>query len=90
MSAMHAHIKNKVMRTNKLKNFIKKNYSKEFVLNAYEFFADPPSYFLERLYTQDYDYILDVFLEECRNNNVSILDAINYYIKNKLFINQKI
>lgn len=83
MSAMHAHIKNKVMRTNKLKNFIKKNHSKEFVLNAYEFFADPPSYFLERLYTQDYDYILDVFLEECRENNVSILDAINYYIKNK-------
>jgi len=35
------------------------------------------------LYTQDYDYILDVFLEECRENNVSILDAINYYIKNK-------
>ena len=67
------------MKTKKLKKFIKKNYSKEFVLNAYEFYADPPSYFLERLYTQDYDYILDVFLEE----NVSILDAINYYIKNK-------
>ena len=66
-----------------VKNFIKKNYSKEFVLNAYEFFADTPSYFLERLYTQDYDYILDVFIEECRENNVSILDAINYYIKNK-------
>ena len=65
-----------------LKKFIKKNYSKEFVLNAYEFYADPPSYFLECLYTQDYDYILDVFLEECREN-VSILDAINYYIKNK-------
>jgi len=74
------------MKTKKLKKFIKKNYSsKEFVLNAYEFFADPPAYFLERLYTQDYDYILDVFLEECRENNVSILDAINYYI-----INQKI
>ncbi len=56
------------MKTKKLKKFIKKNYSKEFVLNAYEFFADPPSYFLERLYTQDYDYILD---------------AINYYIKYK-------
>ena len=71
------------MEIKELKNFIKKNYSKEFVLNAYEFFADPPSYFLEHLYTQDYDYILDVFLEECRENNVSILDAINYYIKNK-------
>jgi len=71
------------MKKKKIKNFIKKNYSKEFVLNAYEFFADPPSYFLEHLYTQDYDYILDVFLEECRENNVSILDAINYYIKNK-------
>ena len=67
------------MKTKKLKKFIKKNYSKEFVLNAYEKFADPPSYFLERLQSQDYDYILDVFLEE----NVSILDAINYYIKNK-------
>ena len=66
-----------------VKNFIKKNYSKEFVLNAYEFFADPTSYFLERLYTQEYDYVLDVFIEECRENNVSILDAINYYIKNK-------
>ncbi len=32
---------------------------------------------------QTWDYILDVFLEECRENNVSILDAINYYIKNK-------
>ena len=73
-----------------VKNFIKKNYSKELVLNAYEFYADPPSYFLERLYTQEYDYILDVFIEECKDNNVSILDAINYYIKNKLFINQKI
>ena len=71
------------MKKKKIKNFIKKNYSKEFVLNAYVFFADPPSFFLERLYTQDYDYILDVFLEECRENNVSILDAINYYIKNK-------
>jgi hypothetical protein len=69
------------MKTKKLKNFIKKNYSKEFVFRAYEFYADPPSYFLERLYTQDYDYVLDVFIEEC--NNVSILDAINYYIKNK-------
>ena len=68
------------METKKLKKFIKKNYTKEFVLNAYEFFADPPSFFLERLYTQDYNYILDVFLEECRENNVSILDAINYYI----------
>ena len=73
------------MKTKKLKKFIKKNYSKEFVLNAYEFFADPPSYFLERLQSQDYDYILDALLEECRENNVSILDAINYYI-----INQKI
>ena len=73
-----------------VKKIIKKNYSKELVLNAYEFYADPPSYFLERLYTQEYDYILDVFLEECRENNVSIFDAINYYIKNKLFINQKI
>jgi len=45
------------MKKKKIKNFIKKNYSKEFVLNAYEFFADPPSYFLEHLYTQDYDYI---------------------------------
>ena len=71
------------MKKKRIKNFIKKNYSKDFVLNAYENFADPPSYFLERLYTQDYDYILDVFLEECRENNVSILDAINYYIKNK-------
>ena len=72
------------MKTKKLKKFIKKNYSsKEFVLNAYEFFADPTSYFLERLYTQDYDYILDVFLEECSENNVSILDAINYYIINQ-------
>ena len=71
------------METKKIKNFIKKNYSKELVLNAYEKFADPPSYFLERLQSQDYDYILDVFLEECRENNVSILDAINYYIKNK-------
>ena len=71
------------MKKKKIKNFIKKNYSKEFVLNAYEFFADTPSYFLEHLYTQDYDYILDVFLEECREHNVSILDAINYYIKNK-------
>ena len=71
------------MKKKRIKNFIKKNYLKKFVLNAYEFFADPPSYFLERLYTQDYDYILDVFLEECRENNVSILDAINYYIKNK-------
>ena len=71
------------MKKKKIKNFIKKNYSKKFVLNAYEFFADKPSYFLERLYTQEYDYILDVFLEECRENNVSILDAINYYIKNK-------
>ena len=71
------------MKTKKLKNFIKKNYSKELVLNAYEFYADPPSYFLERLYTQDYDYVLDVFIEECKDNNVSILDAINYYIKNK-------
>ena len=71
------------MKKKKIKNFIKKNYSKEFVLNAYEFFADPPSYFLEHLYTQDYDYILDVFFEECREYNVSILDAINYYIKNK-------
>ena len=70
------------MKKKKIKNFIKKNYSKKFVLNAYEFFADKPSYFLERLYTQEYDYILDVFLEECREN-VSILDAINYYIKNK-------
>jgi len=78
------------METEKLKNFIKKNYSKEFVLNAYEFFADKTSYFLERLYTQDYDYILDVFLEECKENNVSVIDVINYYIKNKLFINQKI
>jgi hypothetical protein len=69
------------METKNLKNFIKKNYSKEFVFRAYEFYADPPSYFLERLYTQDYDYVLDVFIEEC--NNVSILDAINYYIKNK-------
>ena len=71
------------METKKLKKFIKKNYSKDFVLNAYEFFADPTSYFLERLQSQDYDYILDVFLEECRENNVSILDAINYYVKNK-------
>lgn len=71
------------MKTKKLKKFIKKNYSKEFVLNAYDFYADPPSYFLEHLYTKDYDYILDVFLEECRNNNVRILAAINYYIKNK-------
>ena len=71
------------MKRKKIKNFIKTNYSKEFVLNAYEFFADPPSYFLEHLYTQDYDYILDVFLYECRENNVSILDAINYYIKNE-------
>lgn len=71
------------MKTKKLKKLLKNNYSKEFVLNAYEFFADPTSYFLERLYTQDYDYILDVFLEECRSNNVSILDVINYYIKNK-------
>ena len=71
------------MKTKKLKKFIKKNYSKELVLNAYEFYADPPSYFLERLYTQEYDYILDVFIEECKDNNVSILDAINYYIKNK-------
>ena len=75
--------KQKIMKTKKLKKFIKKNYSKELVLNAYEFYADPPSYFLEYLQSQDYDYILDVFLEECRNNNVSILDAINYYIKNK-------
>ena len=67
------------MKTKKLKKFIKKKHSKEFVLNAYEKFADPPSYFLERLQSQDYDYILDVFLEE----NVSILDAINYYIKNQ-------
>ena len=82
---MHAHIKNKIMKTKKLKKFIKKNYSKELVFSAYEFYADTPSYFLERLYTQDYDYVLDVFLEECRENNVSILDAINYYIyiKNK-------
>lgn len=71
------------MKTKKLKKFIKKNYSKEFVLNAYEFYADPTSYYIERLYTKNYDYILDVFLEECRENNVSILDAINYYIKNK-------
>ena len=71
------------MKIKKLKKFIKKNYSKEFVFNAYEFFADPPSYFLERLQSQDYDYILDVFLEECSENNVSILDAINYYIINK-------
>ena len=71
------------MKTKKLKKFIKKNYSKDFVFNAYEFFADPTSYFLERLQSQDYDYILDVFLEECRENNVSILDAINYYIINK-------
>ena len=71
------------MKTKKLKKFIKKNYSKKCVLNAYENFADPTSYFLERLQSQDYDYILDVFLEECRENNVSILDAINYYIKNK-------
>ena len=75
------------MKTKKLKKFIKKNYPKVFVLNAYEFFADPTSYCLERLQSQDYDYILDVFLEECRENNVSILDAINYY---NLFINQKI
>ena len=73
----------KIMKTTELKKFIKKNYSKELVFSVYEFYADPPSYFLERLYTQDYDYILDVFLEECRENNVSILDAINYYIKNK-------
>ena len=73
------------MKTKKLKKFIKKNYSKDFVLNAYENFADPPSYFLERLQSQDYDYILDVFIEKCKDNNVSILDAINYYI-----INQKI
>ena len=73
----------KTKKLKKLKKFIKNNYSKEFVLNAYEKFADPPSYFLERLQSQDYDYILDVFLEECRENNVSILDAINYYIKNK-------
>ena len=78
------------MKTKKLKKFIKKNYSKEFVLNAYEFYADPPSYFLERLQSHDYDYILDVFLWDCRNNNVSVIDVINYYIKNKLFINQKI
>ena len=71
------------MKKKKIKNFIKKNYSKEFVFRAYEFYADPPSYFLVRLYTQDYDYVLDVFLEACMNNNVSILDAINYYIKNK-------
>ena len=71
------------METKKIKNFIKKNYSKEFVFRAYEFYADPPSYFLEHLYTKDYDYIIDVFLEECRENDVSILDAINYYIKNK-------
>ena len=71
------------MKTKELKNFIKKNYSKELVLNAYEFYADPTSYFLEYLQSQDYDYILDFFLEECRENNVSILDAINYYIKNK-------
>ncbi len=45
--------------------------------------TDPPSYFLECLYTQDYDYVLDVFIEECKDNNVSILDAINYYVKNK-------
>ena len=80
---MHAHIKNKIMKTKKLKKFIKKNYSKELVFSAYEFYADLPSYFLERLYTQEYDYILDVFIEECKDNNVSILDAINYYIKNK-------
>ena len=71
------------METKKLKKFIKKNYSKELVFRAYEFYADPPSYFLECLYTQDYDYVLDVFIEECKDNNVSILDAINYYIKNK-------
>ena len=69
------------MKTKKLKNFIKKHYSKEFILNAYKYFTDIPSDFLEDLYTQDYDYILDVILEECRENNVSILDAINYYIK---------
>ena len=73
------------MKTQKLKNFIKKHYSKKFILNAYEFYADPTSYYIERLYTKNYDYILDVFLEECREENVSILDAINYYI-----INQKI
>ena len=69
----------------KLKKFIKNNYSKEFVLNAYEFYADPTSYYIERLYTKNYDYILDIFIEKCKDNNVSILDAINYYI-----INQKI
>jgi len=48
------------MKTKKLKNFIKKNYSKELVLNAYEFYADPPSYFEELVrviyfYTNNYN-----------------------------------
>jgi hypothetical protein len=71
------------MKTKKLKKLLKNNYSKEFVLNAYEFFADPPSYCLERLQSQDYDYILDYILDVFLEENVSILDAINYYIKNK-------
>ena len=73
----------KTKKLKKLKKFIKNNYSKEFVLNAYENFADPPSYFLERLQSQDYDYILDYILDVFLEENVSILDAINYYIKNK-------
>ena len=71
------------MKTKKLKKFIKKKHSKEFVLNAYENFADPPSYCLERLQSQDYDYILDYILDVFLEENVSILDAINYYIKNQ-------
>jgi len=70
------------MKTKKLKKFIKKNYSKDFVLNAYEFYADPTSYYIERLYTKlrlHFRY----FYRKCKDNNVSILDAINYYIKNK-------
>ena len=71
------------MKTKKLKKLLKNNYSKEFVLNAYEFFADPTSYFLEHLQSQDYDYILDYILDVFLEENVSILDAINYYIKNQ-------